>query len=139
MGSQTRTCTRTKLLMRWPVSNLPVEFQERRDFNPSSQYEQVRCSDNRDHWFPELVEIARYQSTPPDVGGADIVERAHRTVINQGIGMRRRLEKLGNPPAGIVALVDSVPFSIEQQGTLFTLTPGYTRLNIDARLYVLRR
>ncbi|HLC66848.1 MAG TPA: hypothetical protein VJK52_04365 [Candidatus Nanoarchaeia archaeon] len=138
----TRTHTRTKLLMRWPVSNLPVEFRERRGFDLSSQYERVHCSDNRDHWLSELVEIARYQSISPELAITmcdNFFQRAYQRVINQGIGMRRRLENRGNPSAGIVALVDSVPFSIEQQGTLFTITPGYTRLNIDARLYIPRR
>lgn len=91
----------------------------------------------------QLELIAKYWYTPPDVlvmPDDGHFERMYRRVKNQGIAMRHHQQKRGNRPAGIVALVDMVPWSIEVynslNGAFIHMAPGATRMNVEALFYV---
>ena len=127
-----RVKLRTKCLAKLPIVDLPVDFYERSDSEiPGVRANsRVRLSNNQDYPLGQVEQIATYNSTPVEMVG---VEAAQRLLYRQAEDMRERLQ--GRSPAGIVAVVDSIPVDLELTGNTLRVTPGYTRVNIEFRLY----
>lgn len=123
--------------MKFPVSELPVRVYGSREFNPrdNPKYERsVYLSDGKHHDLRDVSLKATYKHPGGDL---ENIEALTKRLQNQGNEMNRLIRRLGNPPAGVVAIGDSSLYDTILEYSF--VSPPFIVCPMDFLLYVLEK